>query len=247
MDQKKIGEYIAKCRKEKNLTQKELADKLGVSDKSISKWENAKCMPDLSLFTPLCEILGITVNDLMSGAKVDNQDYINTLEENMVNMMANIEVQNHKRKKKWLILFIFIIIIVWAGYVFYFNYEMNVPYNSTTMKCQIEDSNLNFNITGLSVINTNYATRKIGSKTVYFFRTTIYIMNKRRSHFEYSYSMDQLLENKEVTFGSSYKIELGNDNVDVYHTNYSMKAIEKANEEKLKKIIEKSHLMCSTE
>lgn len=63
MDQIKIGKFIAKKRKDANLTQLQLANKLGVSDKSVSKWENGKCMPDLSLFNPLCEILGITVKD----------------------------------------------------------------------------------------------------------------------------------------------------------------------------------------
>ena len=82
MNQEKIGKFIAKCRKEKDLTQVALANKLGCSDKSVSKWENGICMPELSLFNQLCEILDITVNDLMSGEKVDNKDYINVLEEN---------------------------------------------------------------------------------------------------------------------------------------------------------------------
>ena len=62
MDQEKIGKFIANCRREKNFTQQELAEKLGVSDRSVSNWENGKNMPDLSLFKPLCEILEITIN-----------------------------------------------------------------------------------------------------------------------------------------------------------------------------------------
>ena len=69
MNQEKIGKFISERRKAKKLTQSELGSILGVSDKSVSKWENGKCMPDLSLFPELCKALGITINDLMSGEK----------------------------------------------------------------------------------------------------------------------------------------------------------------------------------
>ena len=61
MDQEKIGKLIAKCRKDKKMTQQELADQLGVTDKSVSKWENGKCLPNVSLYKELCDILGITL------------------------------------------------------------------------------------------------------------------------------------------------------------------------------------------
>ena len=67
MDQKKVGKFILIKRKERGLTQSELADKLGVTDRSVSNWENGKCMPDISLFKPLCSVLGINVNDLLNG------------------------------------------------------------------------------------------------------------------------------------------------------------------------------------
>ena len=70
MNQEKIGKFIAKSRKVKNMTQSDLAEKLGVTDKSISNWENGRNMPDLSLFKPLCDELGITINDLLSGEKI---------------------------------------------------------------------------------------------------------------------------------------------------------------------------------
>ena len=73
MNQDKIGKFILECRKAKKLTQSELAEKLGVTDKSISNWENGRNMPDLSLFKPLCEILDITINDLISGEKVTKE------------------------------------------------------------------------------------------------------------------------------------------------------------------------------
>ena len=85
MDQNKIGKFIANARKEKNLTQSQLAEKLNVTDRSISNWENGKNMPDLSLFKPLCEILDVTINELLSGEKLNKEEYQNKFEENIVN------------------------------------------------------------------------------------------------------------------------------------------------------------------
>ncbi len=73
MDQVKIGKFILKCRKEKNITQQNLADNLGVSYKTVSNWENGRNMPDVSLFKPLCEELGININELLNGEN-DNAD-----------------------------------------------------------------------------------------------------------------------------------------------------------------------------
>ena len=67
MDQKKIGLFIATCRKKKGLTQKQLAEKLSVTDKSVSKWERGIHLPDASLYIPLCEILGITISEFFLG------------------------------------------------------------------------------------------------------------------------------------------------------------------------------------
>ena len=85
MNQEKIGSFIAKCRKDKKMTQSELAEKLGVTDKSIGNWENGRNMPDLSLFKPLCDELGITINDLLSGEKISKDKYQEKFEENIVN------------------------------------------------------------------------------------------------------------------------------------------------------------------
>lgn len=85
MNQEKIGSFIATCRKNKKMTQSELAEKLGVTEKSISNWENGRNMPDLSLFKPLCSILDITINDLMSGEKIEKGNYQKRFEENIVN------------------------------------------------------------------------------------------------------------------------------------------------------------------
>lgn len=97
MDQEKIGKFIASCRKQKNITQQELAEKLGVSDRTIGNWENGRNMPDLSLFKPLCNELDITLNDLMSGEKVKDKEYQEKLEENIIN---TINYTNKKIKDR---------------------------------------------------------------------------------------------------------------------------------------------------
>lgn len=74
MDQIQIGKFIAKTRKAQNMTQKQLADVLSISDKTISKWECGKGLPEVSLMLPLCDTLHITVNVLLSGAKVSQSD-----------------------------------------------------------------------------------------------------------------------------------------------------------------------------
>lgn len=74
MNQEKIGAFIAKCRKEKSLTQAQLAEKLGITDKAISKWERGKSMPDLSLFAQICELLGITLNELLFGDYIPDNE-----------------------------------------------------------------------------------------------------------------------------------------------------------------------------
>ena len=73
MDQIKIGKFIAECRKQKNLSQLQLAERLGITDKAISKWERGISKPNTSIMLELCEILGISVNELLNGEKTNSQ------------------------------------------------------------------------------------------------------------------------------------------------------------------------------
>ena len=75
MDQKKIGAFIAQCRKEKNLTQMQLAERLNITSQAVSKWENGKGMPEVSLLQPLCDALGICLNELFSGEHITEAEY----------------------------------------------------------------------------------------------------------------------------------------------------------------------------
>ena len=96
MDKIKIGKFIAEERKIRKLTQRELADKLSISDKTISKWERGNGFPEVSLLLPLCAELDITVNELLSGERLSETDYKRKAEENMVNLVK--EAQESKKK-----------------------------------------------------------------------------------------------------------------------------------------------------
>ena len=85
MNQEKIGKFICYLRKENKMTQQELAEKLNVTDRAISNWENGKNMPDLSLFKPICDIFNISINELLSGEKLQENEYQEKLEENIIN------------------------------------------------------------------------------------------------------------------------------------------------------------------
>ena len=83
MNQVKVGKFIALCRKEKNLTQEQLGERLGVSPKSISRWENGKTMPDYTLLDSLCGVLGITINEFYYGERMQKEDYKSLSEQHL--------------------------------------------------------------------------------------------------------------------------------------------------------------------
>ncbi len=96
MDQIKIGRFIAKMRKEKPYTQRQLADMLGISDKTVSKWETGNGLPDVSLMMPLCDLLQISVNELLSGERLTDSEYQKKAEENMMNLIMEREESKKK-------------------------------------------------------------------------------------------------------------------------------------------------------
>ena len=91
MNQLKIGKFIAKCRKMKNMTQADLAEKLNITDRAISKWETGKGMPDSSIMLDLCDELSITVNELLSGEMIKMEDHDKKAEENLVKLQKEKE------------------------------------------------------------------------------------------------------------------------------------------------------------
>lgn len=98
MNQIKIGEFIASLRKEQNMTQVDLANKLGITDRAVSKWENGRGMPDLPLIKPLCDALSISVNELFCGEKINEEQFTEKAEENIVNTLSFSEKKIRKTK-----------------------------------------------------------------------------------------------------------------------------------------------------
>ena len=97
MNQLSIGKFISQKRKEKNLTQAELAEKLGVSNKTISKWETGKCMPDYSIIQSLCQELGITVSELMDGEDKEPDSFRTYDEEQMLDIICRTQTLENQR------------------------------------------------------------------------------------------------------------------------------------------------------
>ncbi len=96
MDQIKIGKFIAEMRKEQSLTQRQLADRIGISDKTVSKWETGKGLPEVSLMMPLCDTLHINVNELLSGERLTDSEYQRKAEENIMDLVKEREESKKK-------------------------------------------------------------------------------------------------------------------------------------------------------
>ena len=117
MDQIKVGKFIASCRKEQGMTQAVLAEKLGISDRAVSKWETGKSLPDSGIMLELCEILKINVNELLSGERIVAEAYDKRAEENLLAMRRELEEKNRQMlRMEYLIAFP--VIIAGLGMVF---------------------------------------------------------------------------------------------------------------------------------
>jgi transcriptional regulator with XRE-family HTH domain len=96
MDLVKIGKFIADCRKNNNLTQMQLAEKLNITDRAVSKWECGKALPDAAIMLDLCEILGINVNELLIGGRLDMKDYDKQTELNLIELVKQKEESDRR-------------------------------------------------------------------------------------------------------------------------------------------------------
>ena len=116
MDQIKIGKFISELRKTKNMTQQQLGEKIGVSSKTISKWETGKGMPDLSSLKPLSDCLEISINELLSGEKIEEEKYADKLEENIINTIEYSDKQvNNKKNLIGILLIVFGVFISFSA------------------------------------------------------------------------------------------------------------------------------------
>lgn len=125
IDQKKTGLFISDVRKEKGLTQRQLADEIGVSDKAISRWETGRGMPDTSIMPDLCKVLDISINELLSGQRLSSVDYNGKAEENMVELIKSNEDVKKRNKNAVIVtviglillcLFIYLVTLISGGH-----------------------------------------------------------------------------------------------------------------------------------
>ena len=115
MDLIKIGKFISSKRKEINITQSDLAEKLGITDRAISKWENGICMPDAGTIPELCKLLNITINDLFSGEVVDMKDNEKKLEENLLEMTKMKEEKDRQLLRQEIYIGIVSVVVLLGG------------------------------------------------------------------------------------------------------------------------------------
>ena len=148
MNQQKIGKFIQERRKEKNLTQAELAEKLGVSNRTISKWENGNSLPDYSMFNDLCSELNISINELLSGEKLTEDNYQEKLEKNFVNTIDyNNKIRNKKIKKCIFSLVVIVgVCLLYKSFVLWYYgqhndiYDDQFPYNNNIYSLVINNN-----------------------------------------------------------------------------------------------------------
>ena len=127
MDLIKIGTYIAGKRKALGMTQKQLAEQLGMSDKSVSKWERGICLPDVALYAELCQILGISINEFFAGEDIAKEDLVQKSEENIIGV-AKESTQKQKRLRSMLCLVMAVSVLVLSA-VGIILYRSNGPQN----------------------------------------------------------------------------------------------------------------------
>ncbi len=141
MNQEKIGQFIAESRKKKRYTQEQLAEKLGVTNRSVSRWENGKNMPDVSLFMPLCQELDITVNELLEGELIEKEKIEKLSEENII---AYSKYLKSKSRAKLLALSFVMFCIVFVS-LFSIVLGTNKTFTSTVYHSEFYD-NINISI-----------------------------------------------------------------------------------------------------
>ena len=132
MNQIKIGKFIADCRKNKNITQEQLAEKLGVTSKSISRWENGNTMPDYSLLKDLCSELDTNVNELLSGERIKEDDYMIKAEENFIMLKKKVDTTLKLLNVITWICSVALILGFFAN--MYFNWKYRGPWDDSNLK-----------------------------------------------------------------------------------------------------------------
>jgi len=187
MDQVKIGKFISKCRKKHNLTQMQLAEKLNVTDRTVSKWETGRAMPDSSLMLELCNILKITVNDLLNGEVVTMEVYDEKKEQMLISMVK----QKEEKDKELLLLLLLETIIGIFTMIILFGFVFSASFVSMPDWLRIVLIIVGFIIAMIGIMFAirieqtagYYECRKCGHKYVPIFKSVVFAMHFERTRY----------------------------------------------------------------
>ncbi len=246
MDQEKIGKFIAELRKRKNLTQEELAEKLGVNSRTISRWENGNCMPDLSMFPLISKELDISINELMTGSNIEKEEYQDKFEENVVTTVSKVDRAN-KRSDIFINICVGLIALfaLWfSAYVFCNAAQFTEHYKNLNITARVESKQIRINVDSYyssKYVITSY--KENNEKIGLIFITTKYTI---ANYFD---RKNSLYNRVDLTYGDTYDmiINLENSKIPskfrIYYTEVNFKKIYNADNSKLKEIIKKSNLV----
>ena len=249
MEQEKIGKFIQTLRKDKNLTQAELAEKLNITDRAVSKWERGKSMPDSSLMLDLCKILGISVNELLMGEKIKDDEIKRVSDMNLVKSLTIVEKSKKKMKNiviSFLILGV-ISLLSFCIYLVYWNGEINLDYNERFIKCAIENNYITIEdyrlVSGIkyTVINDNNS-----NLTYLFIHSIDYLSNKIKFGKDY-YNNIAMLSAQNESYRAQEIINLENikenEKLCVYYTDFNFNNLKKYKATDLNKFLKSSYLI----
>ena len=244
MNQEKIGKFIANLRKKKKLTQEELAEKLGVNSRTVSRWENGINMPDLSLFPLLSKELDISINELISGEVIKQDAYQEKFEENVVNVVSRVDKSNKISNIIFnsLLSFIVLFIFLFVGRLFYVNYEFIQKYDSKNMYIEkLNDNNLIFKVSSFGKFKYLLTTYEDNEGLIFVsFKKTLDDYNIDKRNFDSNSGIIDLTSNY---IGHAILINDSFEKYKIYYTKTNFSKIAKASNEELKEIIKNSNLM----
>ena len=245
MNQEKIGKFIAECRKKQKLTQEELAEKLNVNIRTISRWETGVSIPDLSLYEPLCNTLNITINELLSGSRLKKEEYQQNFEKNIINV---VDKTSKKQKvigilKNILTIVLSIYIVVLISCILANSVTFKQKYQENTISIEKTTNNpLTFNVEATAAGEVKYAYLNKEDYTIIFI-TRYQTFAEKLSDETYNEITGYNLNRKRFSQG----IEINESNVKskikVYYTDINFKKIATSTNEEFNTIINNSKLL----
>lgn len=252
MEQEKIGKFISVLRKEKKMTQMQLAEKLNITDRAVSKWERGKSMPDISIMLELCQILEISVNELLIGEKIEKEEIPKLSDTNLIKALTIVEEKEKKKRKKATIIcaiLFLILFITLVGIIIYNNAKFILDYNSKLVSCNVEDNALVYKdyrkIAGIpyKIINDDK-----NNVTYVFFQSIEFLNNYIKNYDDMYELIGYASKSKEDSYNYT-KIELdkffnvNKNKLKVYYTKEHISFNKEYTIKKLNKLLNKATLI----